>query len=130
MRTICFILFFIFIPFFSYAGVISDVSCPVGEPVEVSFQWKSTVNITVASNTVSVVLPETPSGVYSSFKIPAVSGASGVVKIDYSSGTLQSFSCVAVSQDKITYEQYWQLASIFIGVLTAIAFVIALSMRW
>lgn len=131
MKTIYFMLFFIFLPLFSYAGIISNVSCPVGKSVEVSFQWKSTVNITVASNTASVVLPETPTGVFSSFSIPAYSGSSGVVPIAYSSGVLQSFSCFAVaSSEQLTYEEYWQLASIFVGVLTAIAFVIALSMRW
>ena len=124
-------LFSVFIPFTSSAGVVFSVNCPPDKPVKVAFQWRSTINITVASNSSSVVLPETPTGVFSSFIIPAESGSSGVVSIVSSSGTLQSFSCVAVSPgQQLTYEEYWQLASIFIGVLTAIAFVIALSIRW
>lgn len=121
-------LFSIFIPFSSSAGGVSSVNCPPDKSVEVAFQWQSKVDITVASNISSVVLPKTPPGVFSSFIISAQSGSSGVVPIVYSFGTLQNFTCVAVS--RLTYEVYWQLASIFIGVLTAIAFVIALSMRW
>lgn len=130
MRTFFLILFFLFFPFLSYAGVISNISCPADESVLVSFQWKSTVDVIVASNTNSVLLPKTPVGVFSSFMISAYSGSSGIVSLVHNSGTLQSFSCVAVSDEQLTYVEYWQLASIFIGVLTAIAFVIALSMRW
>lgn len=121
-------LFSIFIPFSSSAGVVSSVNCPPDKSVEVAFRWSSPVDIIVASNTSSVVLPGTSRGVFSSFLISARSDSSGVVPIVYSSGTLQNFSCVAVS--RLTYEAYWQLASIFIGVLTAIAFVIAISIRW
>lgn len=78
------------------AGVQYTVSgCPASVDVLVGFQWRSTVNITVASNTESKVLPETPSGIFSSFRLPAVSSSTGFVVLTTSTGTLQAFTCSA-----------------------------------
>ena len=90
------ILMFVFLfPSLSFAGVKYDVSCPTDTPVEILFEWRSPVNIIAASNTESFTLPETPIGVYSSFKISAESGSTGVVPLTFSSGSFQNISCVS-----------------------------------
>lgn len=110
----------------SFAGVQYTVlGCPASVDVLINFQWRSTVNITVASNIDSKVLPETPSGVYSSFRLPAVSSSAGSVVLTTSTGTLQTFSCSAApSNDGQAFNETFLLglAGIVCGSLIAFAF--------
>ena len=102
------ILMFVFLfPSLSFAGVKYDVSCPTDTPVEILFEWRSPVNIIAASNTESFTLPETPIGVYSSFKISAESGSTGVVPLTFSSGSFQTFHVF----QSFTLELYLKLYS-------------------
>lgn len=119
------ITFFLLFPALSFASLKYDVSCPVDSDVEIGFEWRSTVNIIVSSNTASFQLSETPSGVYSFFKIPASSDSSGIVSIVFSSGAVQSLSCV----EKVQTEEF-QLSELYLkmymfafGAILALSFI-------
>ncbi|OGW01365.1 MAG: hypothetical protein A3I04_01275 [Nitrospinae bacterium RIFCSPLOWO2_02_FULL_39_110] len=88
------VLFLFFLPVSAFSGVQYTVFCPAASDVLIGFEWRSTVNIVVASNSVSVSLPETPTGLYSQFYIPAING--GAVILDMSSGIMRNFSCVEI----------------------------------
>ena len=121
MITILILILIFLFPSLSFAGVKYDVSCPVDTPVEISFEWSSKVDITAASNIVSFTLPDTPVGVFSSFKISAESGSAGVVPLTFSSGSFQNISCV--SKPFTLIELYLKLYSFALGVILALAFI-------
>lgn len=94
-------LFFFFLAAKSvFAGVTQNVSCPpvsstVSE-VLITYNYKTSVNITLASNSVSMVLPETPTGAYVyDMKIKALATAAGFVPLTNSANIVTPTSCVA-----------------------------------
>lgn len=128
-----FVLFLFFLCFSSknvFAGVTQNVSCPPASStvseVLITYDYKTSVNITLASNSVSMVLPETPSGLYVyNMKIRAVATGSGLVPLTNSANIVIPTSCVAVVDENLQMVSENLLMGLA-GSITAGLFVFAL----